>query len=65
MVDYFALAVTHALLALAAWRLLRRDDLDREVAPPSEPPADPSAIPPAASGHPAPGKLPPRSAGHA
>jgi hypothetical protein len=30
MVDLFALALTHGLLALAAWRLLRRADLDRD-----------------------------------
>lgn len=30
MVDAFALGITHLLLALAAWRLLLRDDLDRE-----------------------------------
>lgn len=30
MIDYFAIALTHGLLALAAWRLLWRDDLDRE-----------------------------------
>ena len=30
MVDYFALGITHLLLALAAWRLLARDDLDRD-----------------------------------
>lgn len=30
MVDYFALGITHLLMALAAWRLLLRDDLDRE-----------------------------------
>ncbi len=28
MIDYFALGLTHALLALAAWRLLLRNDLD-------------------------------------
>lgn len=33
MVDALALGITHLLLALAAWRLLLRDDLDRE--PPS------------------------------
>jgi len=32
MVDIFALGITHLLLALAAWRLLLRDDLDREDA---------------------------------
>lgn len=30
MVDYFTLALTHGLLALAVWRLLQRDDLDRD-----------------------------------
>ena len=30
MVDYFAIALTHGLIALAAWRLLGRDDLDRD-----------------------------------
>lgn len=33
MVDYFALALTHGLLALAGWRLLWRDDLDRDPEP--------------------------------
>jgi hypothetical protein len=33
MVDYFAIGLTHALIALAAWRLMQRDDLDREDAP--------------------------------
>jgi hypothetical protein len=34
MVDYFAIAVTHLLLAIAAIRLLNRADLDRaDVAP--------------------------------
>lgn len=28
MIDYFAIGLTHGLLALAAWRLLLRDDLD-------------------------------------
>ena len=31
MIDYFALALTHGLLALACWRILLRGDLDREV----------------------------------
>ena len=31
MVDYFALGLTHALLALAAWRLMQRSDLDRDL----------------------------------
>jgi len=30
MIDYFALALTHAVLALACWRLLLRADLDHE-----------------------------------
>lgn len=32
MVDLFAIALTHGLLALAAWRLVRRADLDRDSA---------------------------------
>ena len=32
LIDYFAIALTHGLLALAIWRLLRRDDLDHEPA---------------------------------
>jgi hypothetical protein len=31
MVDIFALAVSHGLLALAVWRLLSRDDLTDEA----------------------------------
>ncbi|MCK9541340.1 MAG: hypothetical protein M0R03_04835 [Novosphingobium sp.] len=30
MVDYFALAVSHGLMALAAWRLMLRRELDSE-----------------------------------
>lgn len=30
MIDNFSLALTHGLLMLAAWRLFRRPDLDRE-----------------------------------
>ncbi|HET8612879.1 MAG TPA: hypothetical protein VFL92_08955 [Sphingomonas sp.] len=30
MIDTFALALTHGLLLLAAWRLFRRDDLDTD-----------------------------------
>lgn len=30
MVDYFALAVSHGLLAIAVWRLLARADLDND-----------------------------------
>lgn len=31
MVDNFAIALTHGLIALALWRLLNRADLDTEV----------------------------------
>lgn len=34
MIDNFALGLTHGLMLLAAWRLLRRPDLDREGAGP-------------------------------
>lgn len=30
MIDNFALGLTHLLMMIAAWRLLRRADLDRE-----------------------------------
>ncbi|MBC2670239.1 hypothetical protein ACFOON_03960 [Novosphingobium piscinae] len=43
MVDIFSLALTHALLALAAWRLLLRDDLDRDPVP--APPPAPAPAP--------------------
>jgi hypothetical protein len=33
MIDILALAVSHALLAIAVWRLLQRDDLCDETAP--------------------------------
>jgi len=33
MIDHFSLALTHGLMLLAAWRLLRRADLDQEPAP--------------------------------
>lgn len=40
MIDYFALGLIHALLALAAVRLLSRDDLDADPrADPKDPPA--------------------------
>ncbi|UVO51907.1 hypothetical protein M0208_15825 [Sphingomonas sp. SUN019] len=35
MIDNFALGLTHGLMLLAAWLLLRRPDLDSE-APPSD-----------------------------
>ena len=33
MIDNFALALTHGLMLLAAWRLLSRPDLDDDDAP--------------------------------
>lgn len=33
MVDNFAIALSHGLMAIALWRLLYRDDLDHEVSP--------------------------------
>jgi hypothetical protein len=33
MIDNFALALSHGLLLLAAWRLMRRPDLDVEAPP--------------------------------
>lgn len=30
MIDYFSLALTHGLIAVALWRMLRRDVLDDE-----------------------------------
>jgi hypothetical protein len=33
MIDNFALAVSHGLMLLAVWILLRRPDLDREPSP--------------------------------
>ena len=43
MIDFFALALSHGLLALACWRILLRGDLDEEIAAPTfeqvEPPA--------------------------
>jgi hypothetical protein len=32
MIDNFALALSHGLLILTVWRLLRRPDLDKEPA---------------------------------
>lgn len=33
MIDNFSIGLTHVLMAIALWRLLHRDDLDREVSP--------------------------------
>jgi len=30
MIDYFSLALTHGLIALALWRMLQRAELDAE-----------------------------------
>jgi hypothetical protein len=38
MIDSFALALSHGLLLLAAWRLIRRPDLDDASVPPPPPP---------------------------
>jgi len=32
MIDYFSIALTHGLIALAAWRLLQNDALDVDPA---------------------------------
>ncbi len=37
MIDNFALALSHGLILLAAWRLLWRRDLDDAAAPEPEP----------------------------
>ena len=34
MIDNFSVLLTHGLMLLAAWRLLRRSELDREGAAP-------------------------------
>lgn len=39
MIDNFALAVSHGLLLLAAWRLIWRGDLDDDSAQASAPPS--------------------------
>jgi hypothetical protein len=36
MIDNFAIAITHGLMLLAAWRLLSRPDLDDDAARPGE-----------------------------
>ena len=45
MIDFFALALSHGLLALAAIRILLRSDLDEEITvagpEPEAPPAKP------------------------
>ena len=46
MIDFFALALSHGLLALACWRILRRDDLDEESVAPAPEPAEPPVAKP-------------------
>ena len=41
MIDFFALALSHGLLALACWRILLRGDLDAESAVPENTPVPP------------------------
>jgi hypothetical protein len=42
VIDNFALAITHGLMILAAWRLLSRPDLDDESAAAPDPEARPT-----------------------
>ncbi|HZG08240.1 MAG TPA: hypothetical protein VEZ70_04575 [Allosphingosinicella sp.] len=37
MIDNFALALSHGLMLLAAWRILARPDLDDPAVPPPSP----------------------------
>lgn len=39
MIDNFSLAISHGLMLLAAWHLMKRPDLDREPSPRDEPAA--------------------------
>ena len=41
MIDNFALAISHGLILLAAWRLIGRPDLDDDDAAGLPPPAKP------------------------
>ncbi len=41
MIDNFALALSHGLILLTAWRLYLRPDLDDDDAPPPPPEAKP------------------------
>lgn len=40
MIDTFSLALSHALLLIAAWRLVGRPDLDSDGAKPGPPESD-------------------------
>jgi len=37
LIDYFSIALTHGLILLACWRLLAREDIDREGAAQEKP----------------------------
>jgi len=50
MIDYFAIALTHALIVMAALRLLTRADLDQDPAPGDPDPVTPAAQPAAKRG---------------
>jgi hypothetical protein len=41
MIDSFALAISHGLLMLTAWRLLTRPDLDKSAKPGPQLPTKP------------------------
>lgn len=41
MIDNFALAISHGLILLAAWRLVQRPDLDNDDASSPTPPTKP------------------------
>lgn len=45
MIDNLALAISHGLIALTVWVLLRRPDLDREDAPPEQTEGKPKGRP--------------------
>ncbi len=53
MVDYFALAVSHGLMAIAVWRLLGRADLDSDPAEGESPDEPLAAARPKRFGRPA------------
>jgi hypothetical protein len=44
MIDIFTVVVPHLLMAIAVWRLLHRDDLDKDPVP-TDPALKGSAVP--------------------
>ncbi|MFD2430337.1 hypothetical protein ACFSUK_24055 [Sphingobium scionense] len=40
MIDTLSLLISHGVILLAAWRLLSRPDLDRDIDPPASPDGD-------------------------